>query len=137
MPNRGIESLSEILSHLKAKILEQTFVFISVDAHSTHNLNAAHIFATVREEEGLTLIVEKAHKEKYSNQDANEFSCITLEVHSSLEAVGLTAAFSNALAKHNISCNVIAGYYHDHIFVEKTKAQKALEVINQLSTTKE
>jgi hypothetical protein len=133
MPNKGIESLSEILSQLKAKILDQSFVFITIDAHSTIQLNATHIFATVREEEGLTLIVEKEYRNQYSSQAAVEFSCITLEVHSSLEAVGLTAVFSTALAKHNISCNVIAGYYHDHIFVEKTKAKKALEVITDLS----
>ncbi len=137
MPNKGIESLADILSHLKANMLEQSFVFISIDSTSDHNLNVAHIFATVKEEEGLTLIVDKEYEDKYSTEDAAEFSCITLEVHSSLEAVGLTAAFSNALAKHNISCNVIAGYYHDHIFVEKRKAVQALEIINALSKKEE
>jgi len=137
MPNKGIESLSEILTQLKAKILDQTFVFISVDLNSNVQLNSSHIFATVREEEGLTLIVEKAFKDQYITKEAVEFSCITLEVHSSLETVGLTAVFSTALAKHDISCNVIAGYYHDHIFVEKSKAQHALELIKQLANTEQ
>ena len=58
---------------------------------------------------------------------------ITLTVHSSLEAVGLTAAFSKALAEENISCNVVAGYFHDHIFINKKDAQKALIVLNKFS----
>ncbi|MEM6700501.1 MAG: ACT domain-containing protein, partial [Bacteroidota bacterium] len=64
-----------------------------------------------------------------------DFICswITLEVHSALEAVGLTAAFATAFAQHNISCNVVAGYYHDHIFVGKKDAEKAVEVLKSLA----
>jgi hypothetical protein len=58
---------------------------------------------------------------------------ITLTVHSSLEAVGLTAAFSRALSDHGISCNVIAAYYHDHIFVPFKDAATAMEVLRELS----
>ncbi|WP_218965175.1 ACT domain-containing protein [Snodgrassella alvi] len=57
---------------------------------------------------------------------------ITLKVHSSLAAVGLTAAFSHALAQQNISCNVVAGYYHDHIFVAEDGVQQASVILNSL-----
>jgi len=60
-------------------------------------------------------------------------SWITLTVHSSLEAVGLTAAFSKALSENEISCNVVAAYYHDHIFVNKKDVHKALEILNSFS----
>ena len=54
---------------------------------------------------------------------------ITLEVHSALDAVGLTAAFAQALTAAHISCNVVAAYFHDHIFVDKKDAAKAMEVL--------
>jgi len=54
-------------------------------------------------------------------------------VHSALDAVGLTAAFSNALSSAGISCNVVAAYYHDHIFVDKKDAERAMEVLLDLT----
>ncbi len=61
------------------------------------------------------------------------YNKITLEVHSSLEAVGLTAAFATALCAENISANVIAGYYHDHIFVSTKLSHKAVQTLEKLS----
>jgi hypothetical protein len=55
-----------------------------------------------------------------------------LTVHSSLEAVGLTAAVSKALTEANISCNVVAAYYHDHIFVPVKDAKQAMRVLEKL-----
>ncbi|MNG35746.1 hypothetical protein D3C84_1225580 [compost metagenome] len=60
---------------------------------------------------------------------------ITLQVHSSLAAVGLTAAFASALGQANISCNVIAGYHHDHLFVAQADAERALAVLRQLAAS--
>ncbi|MEO9662897.1 MAG: ACT domain-containing protein, partial [Maribacter dokdonensis] len=60
-------------------------------------------------------------------------SWITLTVHSALDAVGLTAAVANALTKHNISCNVVAAFYHDHIFVSTKDATKAMSVLQEFS----
>jgi hypothetical protein len=62
------------------------------------------------------------------------YRLITLKVHSSLEAVGLTAAFSNKLTEHDISANVIAGYFHDHIFIQARQAEKAMAALKELTT---
>ena len=134
MPDKGRQSLADILKHLSATLLPQTFHFISIDHKDGQVIDINEIFATVNEQEGLTLIIDTRFKDDYPQQEATNFSCITLEVHSSLEAVGLTAMFSTALANAGISCNVIAGYYHDHIFVEESRAVEALGVINGLRT---
>jgi hypothetical protein len=52
-----------------------------------------------------------------------------LTVHSDLAAHGLTAAFSTALAEARISCNVIAGVYHDHLLVPDAQADEAMAVL--------
>ena len=70
--------------------------------------------------------------DSYSNYESI-FKCITLKVHSSLETVGLTAAVSNKLAERGISANVIAAYFHDHIFVQAEKADVALSALNEFS----
>lgn len=59
---------------------------------------------------------------------------ITLTVHSSLDAVGLTAAFATELTRHGISANVVAGYYHDHIFVAEKDAERAVAALEALSS---
>ncbi|MCH9673679.1 MAG: ACT domain-containing protein, partial [Gammaproteobacteria bacterium] len=61
------------------------------------------------------------------------FKRITLTVHSSLDAVGLTAAVSTKLAEHDISANIVAGYYHDHIFVQTQRATHAMAALRELS----
>ena len=86
-----------------------------------------------KETEGKTLILRKNYADTLSINYTFIASWITLSIHSSLEAVGFTAAFSNALAKENISCNVVAAYYHDDIFVNSQDLEKALEVLNSLS----
>ena len=62
---------------------------------------------------------------------------ITLNIHSSLEAVGLTAAVSQALASEAISANVVAGFYHDHIFVPQIAGQRAVACLTLLSAAAE
>ena len=52
---------------------------------------------------------------------------------SALDAVGLTAAVSRALADAGLSCNVLAGLHHDHLLVPAGRAEEALAVLRELS----
>lgn len=81
----------------------------------------------------MTLIVEKASAENAGIHFDEVFNKITLQVHSSLEAVGLTAVVSTALANQNISANVVAAYYHDHVFVPKKDSAEALRTLLSLT----
>lgn len=84
--------------------------------------------ASCVEAEGLSLIVPLDAAPK----GALPMRCITLQVHSSLEGVGLTAAVSAALAQAGIPANMVAGYYHDHVYVPSADADRALKVLKRL-----
>lgn len=94
---------------------------------------AGHIAAAVRESEGLTVVLPRAEADDLGLAYDFVAAWITLQVHSSLEAVGLTAAVSAALTEAKISCNVLAGFHHDHLLVPVADAERALEVLHELS----
>jgi len=81
------------------------------------------------EKEGRTVVLAKEDAENFGLPFEFVAAWITLNIHSALEAVGLTAAFATALGENNISCNVIAGFYHDHIFVDVKDKEKAMTVL--------
>ena len=89
--------------------------------------------ATVREPEGLTVVVRRDAADIHGIRYDYVASWITLTVHSSLEAVGLTAAFATALGREGISCNVLAGHHHDHILVGTADAERAMDVLRALA----
>lgn len=91
------------------------------------------IQAAVREAEGLTVVLPRATADSLGLPYDFVAAWITLEVHSELEAVGLTAAVGKALTDARISCNVLAGFHHDHLLVPVADAPRALEVLHELS----
>ena len=127
----GETDLSTLLRSLRPKLNPGEFVFCSVDDLNKIEIN--DVVSIIREPEGFTVVVEKKFADQFKLSYSFVSKWITLTVHSSLEAVGLTAAFSSALANENISCNVISGYYHDHIFLPVEKADKAIEVLMKLA----
>lgn len=85
-----------------------------------------------REEEAYTVILEKEQADRLGLAYSYTAAWITLTIHSALDAVGLTAAFSNALAEQGISCNVVAAFHHDHIFVDSKDADRAMSILKSL-----
>lgn len=128
----GESNLHTLLRTLKPKLNEGEFVFCSVSDLALVHLEDA-IFIFKEEEEAITIIVKKEIADTLKFDYSFIASWITLTVHSSLEAVGLTAAFSKTLSDNEISCNVVAAYYHDHIFVDIKDAEKAMRILNKFS----
>lgn len=128
----AITDLDLLLKSMSPKLLDGEYVFCCVDGPLADYLHLEPM-ATFREQEGLTLVVPRDKAELGGLRFDGIFRLITLTVHSSLQAVGLTAAFASQLAKHGISANVIAGYYHDHIFVPQEKAHAALQALESLA----
>jgi hypothetical protein len=128
----GETDLDKLIGSMQPVLSEQEYVFASLDKDSIVTLAELAPLGTFYEEEGLTVIVLKANANVLGITYQGVFQCITLNVHSSLEAVGLTAAVSSALANQGISANVVAAYYHDHIFVPIAKANEALSCLLKL-----
>ena len=129
----GETELKRLLASMSPTLDDTDWVFAVVGEENAVRLTP-HAIASFREAEGLSLVLPQAAADDLKNVSA-PMSRITLEVHSSLEAVGLTAAVAGALAEEGISANVVAAYYHDHIFVPKASAGLALAVLRALSTS--
>src|SRR5258705_3834859 len=127
----GESDLNIILRTLKPFLHEGEYVFCHVPDNYLIELN--DIISYFKETEGATIVLSKTMADQFKLSYSFVSAWITLRVHSSLESVGLTAAFSNALAADGISCNVVAAYFHDHIFVDIKDAQKAMEVLEGIS----
>lgn len=129
----GVTNLETLIKSMKPVLDLRRFVFVSrAQARYGDGLELSPI-AAFEETEGLTLIVPKEHADLANENYEGIFRMISLAVHSSLEAVGLTAAVSQKLTEHGISANVVAAFYHDHVFVPESKAQDALDALKNLS----
>lgn len=131
----GETSLTTLLRSMSPQLNAGEYVFCTlVDGQFPEGLE---IVGSIREQEGLTVILERSQAERAGFGFDYVAAWITLNVHSALEAVGLTAAFASALGKAGISCNVIAGYYHDHLFVGQADAERAMQVLRDLAANAE
>jgi hypothetical protein len=126
----AISDLDVLLRTMEPVLHEGVYVYAVVPLHA--DLASVAAVATFREPEGITLITAEAEALRAGLRIVFRAAWITLEVHSDLQAVGLTAAFSRALSDAGISCNVVAAAHHDHIFVPVELAQPALARLKAL-----
>ena len=129
----GETDLERLLHTMSPTLTQGEYVFCSLPGAGYGDHATLEPIAMMREAEGLTLVVPRARAEEAGIPFDGAFRCITLQVHSSLDAVGLTAAFAACLTDHGLSANVIAGYYHDHIFVQSAEAERALAALESLT----
>ena len=127
----GEKDLAVLLQNMEPVLNAGEYVFCTVEDLSKIS-DIEKILFFFRETEAVTIVLKKEIADEWSMTYSYTASWITLNIHSSLEAVGLTAAFANALKQENISCNVVAAYFHDHIFIAKEDAEKAMKTLNAL-----
>ena len=128
---KPIDDLDALLAGMRPELQSGRFAFVALADGVV--LDAAHVVASVREPEGVSVVVPEQVALDLGLPIAFTAAWITLAVHSDLSAVGFTAAFSRALADAGISCNVVAGVHHDHLFVPGGQAQAAMEALQALS----
>lgn len=131
MNMQAISNLPQLLSSMQAVLEDGVYVYVSLP-HDTE-LGQLPYLGLFREHEGITLILPEAIALAQGFDILFRCAWISLSVHSDLEAVGFTAAFSSALGDQGISCNVVAAAFHDHVFVPYDKAQQALACLQALS----
>jgi hypothetical protein len=117
MSSAPVSELSAMLAGMAPVLDARAWFFVVIEGAAPDDA-----FAVIREDEGVTAIIA-------GERAGMPFARITLTVHSALEGVGLTAAVSGALADAGISCNVVAGYHHDHLFVPWDRRGEALAIL--------
>ncbi|WAG78124.1 ACT domain-containing protein [Metapseudomonas furukawaii] len=128
----GETALTLLLRNLSPRRNPGEYVFCTLNDAS--RLEGCAPVGSFRERKGLTVILERGDADRLGLAYDYSAAWITLEVHSSLAAVGLTATFATALAHAGISCNVVAGYFHDHLFVALADAERALSTLRALAS---
>ncbi|WP_240652423.1 ACT domain-containing protein [Alexandriicola marinus] len=119
-PARPIRDTHDMIAGMSPVRRPGTWVFVTSDDPKLR----AEAIATIREPEGLSLIVPAELA-----PGGLEMAQITLQVHSALDGVGLTAAVATALADAGIPCNMVAGHHHDHAFVPAERGDEALMIL--------
>ncbi len=118
-----------MIAQMNPELREERYIFCSTADNDLAQISAPAAIGVFREEEGTSLIL------LFDEAIAHGFACgpamrmIRLNVHSSLEGVGLTAAVAGCLAREQIACNVVAAVHHDHLFVPETDAERALTLL--------
>jgi hypothetical protein len=123
----GETDLETMLAKLAVERRPGVFTYIAVEVPTPGLLAAAH--AVVKEGELTTIVLPVEAAERSGQPVAVRLAWLTLTVFSSLEAIGLTAAVSARLTEHDISCNVLAGYHHDHLLVPVERVADAIEAL--------
>jgi uncharacterized protein len=120
--------LDRLLAGLRPELAAESYVYALGPAPA-----GTRVFATVAEDEGLTLVLTRDEADAAGLRPEWAAARITLQVNSQLQDVGLTATVSSRLAARGISCNIVAGFFHDHLFVPEDRATEALQLLRQLA----
>ena len=127
----GQQDIEEGLRDLSPRLDPTVYVFAS-GPWSLADVDPWCPVATVVEAEGLSVVIPHAVALRENIASSGPFRRITLEMQTSLEAVGITAVVSTCLARWGIAANVIAGAFHDHILVPSDRAEEAMDHLRSI-----
>ena len=125
-------SARDMISKMTPEVRPGAFVFVTTTDPSLAASLSSGAVATFREDEGLSLILPVDFAGAAGLNVDHPMKCITLNVYSSLEGVGLTAAVSTALGDDAIPCNMVAAFHHDHVFVPSDMCDRAMQILTSL-----
>jgi hypothetical protein len=128
----GEKSLQKLLATLTTVLHPKTYVFVTLPPSATPP-PLSEIRMIFHESEGATLIMEREAARARGFNFEFPSRMITLDVHSSLEAVGFLAVITNRLAEKSMGVNPISAFYHDHLFVPEGREEDALEVLKAIA----
>ena len=128
----GETNIKKLLGSMEPELVDEEYVFISLDPNDLPDLPSAPI-TQFQEAEGLTLVIPRHEAEDAELEYEFPSKMITLTIHSSLGAVGFLSVILTRLAEAGISVNTFSAYYHDHLFVPTDRAEEALKILQRLS----
>lgn len=129
----GFTDLQETLNSIKVSCDNVAYGFASIPDDS--GISRDEVLATFHENGRLAIIAPKAYLVSKSIEHEGPYAKLTIDVHTSLELVGLTAIMATKLAEHGISANVVAAFYHDHVFVQYELREKAIKLLEGLKNS--
>lgn len=127
----GETGLAALLRGMRPMLRDGIYVFVTLPPGSDR-LRIEPLMS-FRETEGLTMIVTEEEAQAFGLDPVFRSRLITLDVHSSLEAVGFLAVITSHLAAAGMGCNPVSAFYHDHLFVPVDRADEALEILEALA----
>lgn len=119
------------MSKLQPDLLDEDYVFCTFIEKKYVDLKELNPIASFQEKEGMTVVITEKTAKIHNLNFEGVYKCISLKLVSALTSVGLTKKISSLLADSNISANIFAGYYHDHIFVPIENSIEALKLLSE------
>jgi uncharacterized protein len=132
MTTQPIRETNAMISKMAPKIMQDRYVFCNTGDSAMQAKCLQGALGMFVETEGMSFILSEERARDFGFDTSMPMRCITLEVHSALDGVGLTAAVATELAKQDIPCNMVAAFHHDHVFVPDAQAEAALITLQNL-----
>jgi hypothetical protein len=121
--------LPTLIRSMSPRLKPGLFVFVSMNAVPA----GLEPLMTFREAEGTTLILPHDRAQAAGLQGTFPSRMITLEIASSLEAVGFLAAIIAELARAGIAVNPVSAFHHDHLLVPEARADEAMTILRAMT----